>query len=80
MRDLFPNARIVGWKYELVGSREDALAAGARQLTEARTDLCVVNGAAYGSGFGLLEPAGAFTQARASEELCSMLLSTLARA
>jgi phosphopantothenoylcysteine decarboxylase/phosphopantothenate--cysteine ligase len=79
LRDLFPNARIVGWKYELVGSREDALAAGARQLTEARTDLCVVNGAAYGKGFGLLEPSGALAYAGAREELCAMLLSTLAR-
>jgi phosphopantothenoylcysteine decarboxylase/phosphopantothenate--cysteine ligase len=75
LRELFPHARIVGWKYELVGAREDALAAGARQLAEARTDLCVVNGAAYGSGFGVLEPSGALTHARASEELCARLLA-----
>jgi phosphopantothenoylcysteine decarboxylase/phosphopantothenate--cysteine ligase len=80
LRDLFPNARIVGWKYELVGTREDALAAGVRQLAEARTNLCVVNGAAYGSGFGLLESSGSLAQTRGSEELCALLLSTLARA
>lgn len=58
LRDWFPRARIVGWKYELVGGREDALAAGRRQLAEARTDACVVNGAAFGPGFGLLGRAG----------------------
>ena len=56
LRDLFPNGRIVGWKYELVGSRADVLAAAIRQLAENRTDGCVMNGAAYGSGFGFLEP------------------------
>jgi len=56
LRDLFPASRIVGWKYELVGSRADVLAAAIRQLAESRTDACVMNGAAYGGGFGFLEP------------------------
>jgi phosphopantothenoylcysteine synthetase/decarboxylase len=56
LRALFPKSRIVGWKYELVGSRADVLAAAIRQLAESRTDACVMNGAAYGSGFGFLEP------------------------
>jgi phosphopantothenoylcysteine synthetase/decarboxylase len=56
LRDLFPASRIVGWKYELVGSRADVLAAAIRQLAESRSDACVMNGAAYGSGFGFLEP------------------------
>lgn len=56
LRDLFPASRIVGWKYELVGSRADVLAAAIRQLNESRSDACVMNGAAYGAGFGFLEP------------------------
>jgi phosphopantothenoylcysteine synthetase/decarboxylase len=56
LRDLFPVSRIVGWKYELVGSRADVLAAAIRQLHESRSDACVMNGAAYGAGFGFLEP------------------------
>lgn len=56
LRGLFPNARIVGWKYELDGTREDVLAKGARQLVENGTDACVVNGAAYGRGFGVMRP------------------------
>ena len=54
LRGLFPKARIVGWKYELDGTREEALAKGARQIAENETDACVVNGAAYGHGFGIV--------------------------
>lgn len=54
LRGLFPNARIVGWKYELDGTREGALAKGARQIAENATDVCVVNGEAYGRGFGVV--------------------------
>jgi hypothetical protein len=56
LRDVFPASRIVGWKYELVGSRADVLASAIRQLAESRSDACVMNGAAYGGGFGFLEP------------------------
>lgn len=56
LRRLFPEALIVGWKYELDGTRDDALARGVEQIARARTDACVVNGAAYGQGFGFLEP------------------------
>lgn len=51
---LFPDAVIVGWKYELDGNREDAIARGRSQLVKAGTQACVVNGAAYGAGFGFL--------------------------
>ena len=56
LRDLFPSSRIVGWKYELTGSRADVLAAAIRQFGESRSDGCVMNGTAYGPGFGFLEP------------------------
>jgi phosphopantothenoylcysteine synthetase/decarboxylase len=56
LRRLFPVAAIVGWKYELAGSREDALARGWRQIREHRTDGCVVNGRAYGRGFAFCTP------------------------
>lgn len=51
---LFPFARIVGWKYELNGGRDDAVAAAVRQIRETRVDACVVNGRAYGTGFGFV--------------------------
>ena len=51
LRALFPAAVLVGWKYELAGTREEALAKAWRQLHENRTDACVLNGRAYGPGF-----------------------------
>lgn len=53
LRDWFAAAKIIGWKYELVGSREEAIAKGFQQIRDCRTDACVVNGAAYGAGFGI---------------------------
>ena len=52
LRPLFPRSLIVGWKYELSGTRAAALAKARRQLAENHTDACVVNGRAFGPGFG----------------------------
>ena len=52
LRALFPRSLLVGWKYELVGDRDDALAKARAQLAENATDACVLNGTAYGAGFG----------------------------
>lgn len=58
LRKLFPHSRLIGWKYELNGKREDAIEKGWQQIAQNGTDACVVNGAAYGEGFGVLERAG----------------------
>jgi phosphopantothenoylcysteine synthetase/decarboxylase len=58
LRGLFPQARLVGWKFEMDGDRNSVLAAAARQLHECRTDACVANGTAYGLGFGLVTASG----------------------
>jgi phosphopantothenoylcysteine decarboxylase/phosphopantothenate--cysteine ligase len=54
LRGWFPQTRIVGWKFEADGARADALNAAKEQIAECRTDACVVNGPAYGEGFGVL--------------------------
>jgi phosphopantothenoylcysteine synthetase/decarboxylase len=53
LRGWFPKTKIVGWKFEADGKRVDAIAAARTQLADCSTDLCVVNGPAYGEGFGL---------------------------
>jgi phosphopantothenoylcysteine synthetase/decarboxylase len=55
LRAIFPKARIAGWKYELDGDRLAAVSAGERQIAECGTAACVVNGRAWGEGFGFLE-------------------------
>jgi phosphopantothenate---cysteine ligase (CTP) len=54
LRDWFPRACLIGWKYEVGGGRAEAIAEAERQITASRTDACVANGPAYGSGFGLV--------------------------
>ena len=59
LRGWFPKTKIVGWKFEADGNRTEALAAAQKQLADCSTDLCVVNGPAYGEGFGLVGGKGA---------------------
>lgn len=54
LRDWYATALIVGWKYEVDGGRDSAIAAGRSQIGETRIDACVVNGPAYGMGFGVV--------------------------
>jgi phosphopantothenate---cysteine ligase (CTP) len=54
LRAIFPETVIVGWKYELDGSRADAIDRAREQIQTSSTDACVVNGSAYGNGFGFL--------------------------
>jgi len=58
LRGWFPQAQLVGWKYELDGDRARVIDVAGQQLAKNRTNACVVNGAAYGDGFGLVTGAG----------------------
>jgi phosphopantothenoylcysteine synthetase/decarboxylase len=60
LRQWFPVARLVGWKYEVDGTREDVIREAEKQLTACLTDACVANGPAYGEGFGLIQGGGDF--------------------
>ena len=55
LRALFPRSVLVGWKYELAGTRAEALDKAWQQIRENETDACVLNGAAYGAGFAVCE-------------------------
>ena len=54
LRNLFPQAYLVGWKYEVDGDRAASVKKGREQLSVSQTDACVINGPSYGAGFGLL--------------------------
>jgi phosphopantothenoylcysteine decarboxylase/phosphopantothenate--cysteine ligase len=73
LRDWFPNARIVGWKYELAGSCDDAFAKAWKQLRECTSDACVLNGAAYGEGFALCHADGRIETCAETPGLCALL-------
>jgi phosphopantothenoylcysteine synthetase/decarboxylase len=74
LRDLFPNALIVGWKLELEGSRDDLISEAARQVKKNRTDACVINGRAFGEGFGFCTPEGLQGVFSSKPELASFLI------
>jgi hypothetical protein len=73
LRQLFPESRVVGWKYELVGTRDEVLAAAALQMRRAGTELCVVNGAAFGAGFGVCQEGAELVYCADKSRLCDYL-------
>jgi phosphopantothenoylcysteine decarboxylase/phosphopantothenate--cysteine ligase len=79
LRSWFPRALLVGWKYEMDGGREDVLAKARAQMEENRTDACVVNGRAYGAGFGWLPCSGEGTHVATDLELFEVLARVTAQ-
>lgn len=77
LRAWYPDAFLAGWKYELEGSQTDALARARRQLAECQTDVCVVNGRAYGEGYGVLTTDGRCAHCTGRQELFAALAHLL---
>jgi phosphopantothenoylcysteine synthetase/decarboxylase len=61
LREWYPKAYLTGWKYEVDGERASVVHAGKKQIASSATNACVLNGPAYGEGFGLLKPDGTCT-------------------
>jgi phosphopantothenoylcysteine synthetase/decarboxylase len=77
LREWFPSSLLVGWKYELDGAPADAIGKAHRQVIENHTDACIVNGRAYGDGFGLVQSSGCLGHLGSRERLCAFLVSWL---
>ena len=77
LRSIFPKGVLVGWKYELEGDRADALKKAFAQIETNHTTACVVNGAAYGSDFGLCEPPDSVAGFSDKGALCAGLVKWL---
>ncbi len=73
LRTLFPVAQIFGWKFEVDGTRDAVLAKALSQLHDCQTDRCVVNGSAWGSGFGVVRGDGSVVEIASRPELCDCL-------
>lgn len=65
----FPRAKIVGWKYEVDGDRATAVEMARKQVRDNGTFLSVVNGPAYGAGYGIVRADGTVTEVKSAEEL-----------
>jgi phosphopantothenoylcysteine decarboxylase/phosphopantothenate--cysteine ligase len=73
LREWFAEALLLGWKYEVDGDRDSALGQGQTQIVENQTNGCVVNGPAYGNGFGWLGSKGQAEQLAGQAELFAKL-------
>jgi phosphopantothenoylcysteine decarboxylase/phosphopantothenate--cysteine ligase len=55
LREFFPKALLVGWKYEVDGDRANLMRVAQEQMATCQTDACIANGPAYGHGFGFVQ-------------------------
>jgi phosphopantothenate---cysteine ligase (CTP) len=79
LRDLFANAYIVGWKFELEGASADVVREGIQQIQVNRTDACIVNGSAFGPGFGFCTGAGLLRTLPTKDALSDWLVEVVVR-
>lgn len=78
LRPLFPKAVIVGWKYELSGTLETSIGKARHQILRNQTDACVLNGTAYGKGFGFVDKIGSpLRHLESKPSLCGFLCDWL---
>jgi len=74
LRRMFPATIIVGWKYEMEGTVQNVMAKGRVQMEEYLTDACVLNGSAYGHGFGIISRSGELVHLADKAALCRFLI------
>ena len=77
LRQLFPGAFIVGWKFELEGSLADVIRKGIQQIEKYTTNACIVNGSAFGPGFGFCDRSGLICTVESKPELADLLWKLL---
>jgi phosphopantothenoylcysteine synthetase/decarboxylase len=73
LREWFPESRIFGWKYELDGGKPDAVSKGRAQVLANDLDGCVVNGRAFGPGFGIVRADDSIRHLADKRSLCRHL-------
>lgn len=79
LRRWFPNAKIFGWKYEVDGNRDTVIKVGLNQIEKNNTDAAVLNGPAYGNGFGVLTKDGNLEHCPNIDDLVKYLASLVER-
>jgi phosphopantothenate---cysteine ligase (CTP) len=80
LRDLFAKSYIVGWKFELDGTPTDVVREGVRQIEVNRTNACVLNGSAFGPGFGFCTGLGLVCTLPTKDALSDWLVEVVGKA
>ena len=63
----------MGWKYEVEGNQKSIIRVAEKQMLENLTDACVVNGPAYGDGYGIVKPGVEYEHLESRRKLFSAL-------
>jgi phosphopantothenate---cysteine ligase (CTP) len=79
LRGLFGSAYIVGWKFELEGTPMDVVQEGLQQIEANGTNACIVNGGAFGPGFGFCTRQGLVRTLPTKDALAEWLLAVVAK-
>jgi phosphopantothenoylcysteine synthetase/decarboxylase len=80
LRDLFPNSYIIGWKFELDGTPMDVVKEGMRQIEVNRTNACVLNGSAFGPGFGFCTSMGLVSTLPTKDAISDWIVEVVGKA
>jgi phosphopantothenate---cysteine ligase (CTP) len=79
LRGLFASAFIIGWKFELEGTPMDAVHEAVQQIEANGTNACIVNGGAFGAGFGFCTRRGLVRILPTKDALSEWLLEIVDR-
>jgi phosphopantothenoylcysteine synthetase/decarboxylase len=79
LRDLFASAYIIGWKFELDGTPAEIVREGVQQIQVNRTNACIVNGSAFGRGFGFCTVDGLLRRFPTKDALSDWLVGLVGR-
>lgn len=74
LRELFPSSIIVGWKYEVEGTRHEALSKAEHQIFKYQLDACVANGAVFLNKLEFISSSQERESCASKEALVSFLL------
>jgi phosphopantothenate---cysteine ligase (CTP) len=80
LRDLFASAYIIGWKFELDGTPTDVVREGVQQIEVNRTNACILNGSAFGPGFGFCTGLGLVRTLPTKDALSDWLVEVVGNA
>ena len=80
LRGLFAEAYIIGWKFELDGTPMEVVREGVRQIEVNRTNACILNGRAFGPGFGFCTGLGLVCTLPTKEALSDWLVEAVGKA
>ncbi|MFZ4115278.1 MAG: phosphopantothenoylcysteine decarboxylase [Chthoniobacterales bacterium] len=77
LREWFPGSLLVGWKYEVDGTKQEAMRHAEDQLIKYQLDAIVANGPALENGFEFISTGGTKEYCNSKSALASFLATSL---